>query len=260
MIMRLEEIRDKCPNVVELLKRAKKTGKLSHAYMFYGEGSLKRELALRLAQALFCKVLDDDACGECSDCQRVAQEVHPDLKVIRPDGAVFKISQVRELRGDVILRPLEGDRRVFILEDCEKMNLPSANALLKILEEPPSWALLVLLVSHPSALPPTVASRCQVFYVGEEVVSQASRDLLLRILELNNKGWRELYELSSKLGEMDREEVAVLLDSLVDLLLERGERVELIDEISFVREGVLDRFLNVQMAVDRILFKIKGEW
>lgn len=257
---RLEEIRGKCPHAIELLKRTLKGNRVSHAYMFYGEGSLKRDLALRFAQALLCRILEDDACGECSDCRRVAEETHPDLKVLRPDGAVFKISQVRELRGDVNLKPLESERRVFILEDCERMNLPAANAILKVLEEPPLWATMILVVSHPSALPPTVASRCQVLYAGEEARSEVSRDLLLRILGLRGATWGDLYKLSSELGELDRDEIIPILDALMDLILERGEYVELIDEISSIREGISDRFLNVQMAVDRILFRIKGEW
>lgn len=257
---KLEELRDRSRNVVELLKRALKSGRVSHAYMFYGEGSLKGELALRFAQALFCKVLEDDACGECHDCRRVENLTHPDVKLVRPDGAVFKISQVREIRSEVSLKPYEGERRVFILEECDRMNLPAANALLKVLEEPPPWTVLILLISHPSALPPTVSSRCQVLFAGEEVEANLQDELLHRILSIKDLTFRELYELSSELGEMDREKLVTLLDSLIELMLKKGELTELVDEISAVKEGLLDRFLNVQMAVDRILFKIKGEW
>lgn len=260
MIGRIEEIKDRCPQAAELLKRALKSKRVSHAYMFYGEGGLKEELAIRFAQALFCKVMEDDACGECHDCRKVEGLTHPDFKVIKPEGAIFKISQIRELRGEVLLRPFEAERKVFILKECEKMNLPAANAILKVLEEPPSWANLILLVSHPSALPPTVSSRCQVLFIGEEGEIDLEDELLQRIVNLKNGGVREFYELSSMLGDMDREKVVALLDSLIEILLKRGDMVELVDEISAVREGLSDRFLNVQMAVDRILFKIKGEW
>lgn len=260
MMGRLEELRDKAHNVVELLKRALKSDRVSHAYMFYGEGSLKRELALRFAQALFCKAVEDDACGECHDCRKVEKLTHPDVKLLKPEGAVFKISQVRELRSEVSLRPYEGGRRVFILEECEKMNLPAANALLKVLEEPPPWTVLILLISHPSSLPPTVSSRCQVLFAGEEAEANLQDELLQRILNLRSLTTRELYELSSELGEMDREKLVAFLDSLIELMLKKGEFTELVDEISAIKEGLSDRFLNVQMAVDRILFRIKGEW
>lgn len=260
MIGRLEELRDRASHAVEFLKKSLKSGRVSHAYMFYGDGELKEELALRFAQALFCRVIEDDACGECNDCRRVENFTHPDFSLVKPEGAVFKISQVRELRGEVSLRPPEGDRRVFILKNCEKMNLPAANALLKVLEEPPIWTVLILLVSHPSTLPPTVSSRCQVLFVGEEVKASFKETLLERIVALKDGDVRELYELSTKLGEMDREKVVSLLDSLMEYLLKRGIMVEIVDEISYIREGLSERFLNVQMAVDRILFRIKGVW
>ncbi|MCD6362745.1 MAG: DNA polymerase III subunit [Synergistetes bacterium] len=246
--------------MIGILKSALKSGRISHAYMFYGEGELKDELALRFAQAVFCNSITDDACGECSSCRKVEAGIHSDFKIVQPEGVIFKISQVRSLRAEVSLKPIEADRRVFILKGCERMNLPSANAILKILEEPPSWAVLILLVSHPSTLPPTVVSRCQVFRVQGEKEKSAKEEILSRILNLKEGSWKDLYELSSLLGSMDRMELVSLFEGFLDLLSEREDYLDIMDEILSVREGLMNRFLSVQMAVDRILFRIKGEW
>ncbi len=258
--MRLEELRNICPHVIDILKKALKAGRISHAYMFYGEGDFKLDLAIRFAQAVFCDVVDDDACGECASCKKVEAGIHPDFKIIQPEGVIFKISQIRGLRGEIPLKPIEGDRRVFILRNCERMNLPSANALLKVLEEPPPWVVLLLLVSHPSTLPPTVVSRCQVFRVQGESEGSIKKELLSKIANLREASWKEVYELSSQIGSMDRMELVSLLETLVDFLSGREEYLDVIDEIMSLKEGLSNRFLNVQMAVDRILFKIKGEW
>jgi DNA polymerase-3 subunit delta' len=84
------------------------------------------------------------------------------VQVIEPEGATLKIDQIRTLEADAALRPYEGKRKVFILQDADKITEQAANALLKTLEEPPGWTVLVLLAATPSSLPLTIVSRCQI--------------------------------------------------------------------------------------------------
>lgn len=149
---------------VRLLQRGLKTGRTAHAYLFTGpEGIGKRTAALALAQALNCQQGDamENGCGVCLSCRKVARGLHPDVQVIGPEGAALKIEQVRALEADAVLGPYEGRRKVFILDSAEKLTEQAANALLKTLEEPPGWTVLVLLTTTPSALPLTIVSRCQ---------------------------------------------------------------------------------------------------
>ena len=149
---------------VRLLQRGLKTGRTAHAYLFTGpEGIGKRTAALALAQALNCQQGDamEDGCGVCLSCRKIARGLHPDVQVIGPEGAALKIEQVRALEADAVLGPYEGRRKVFILDSAEKLTEQAANALLKTLEEPPGWTVLVLLTTTPSALPLTIVSRCQ---------------------------------------------------------------------------------------------------
>jgi DNA polymerase-3 subunit delta' len=149
---------------VRVLQRGITTGRTSHAYLFAGpEGVGKRTAALALAQALNCQQGDavDDGCGLCQSCRKIAKGLHPDVQVVEPDGATLKIDQIRALEADAALRPYEGKRKIFILQDADKITEQAANSLLKTLEEPPGWTVLILLATTPSSLPLTIVSRCQ---------------------------------------------------------------------------------------------------
>ena len=152
---------------VGLLQRAIALDRLAHAYAFVGPSGVGRRLtAVAFAQAALCAAR---GCGTCAVCRRVAVGQYPDCQIIaptpprdNPKGApMIRIEQVRELERTAALAPLEGGRKVFVLDDAERMTLPTAQALLKTLEEPPPRSHLVLIIANPRALPPTVLSRCQ---------------------------------------------------------------------------------------------------
>jgi DNA polymerase-3 subunit delta' len=143
-----------------ILKRAQSSGRLAHAYLFEGpEGVGKRLVALALARSLFCATRN--GCGECPACRKVDHQNHPDLHIVEADGNTIKIEQIRALQKELSFRPLEGERKICVIEAAEKMNASSGNALLKTLEEPAGHALLILLTSRPDAVLPTIRSRCQ---------------------------------------------------------------------------------------------------
>jgi len=119
----------------------------------------KRTTALAFAKTLLCERLD--ACGLCPACRKVESGNHPDVVVITPQGQFIKIEDIRGLRNQMRFRPLEGPKRVFILVDAERMNITSANSLLKTLEEPSLVNILILVSSRPYQLPMTILSRCQ---------------------------------------------------------------------------------------------------
>ncbi len=154
-------------SAVAVLRRALATGRVAHAYAFVGPPGVGRRLtALAFAQACCCR---DGGCGRCATCRRVAAGQHPDchlLAPIPPQGnprgtPSLRIEQVRELEHWAALAPLEAPRKVFVLDDVERMSLPTAQALLKTLEEPPPRTLVILIVANVRALPPTLLSRCQ---------------------------------------------------------------------------------------------------
>lgn len=152
---------------LDLLERARALDRVAHAYAFVGPSGIGKKLtALAFAQALLCSAPVSgerrlEGCGSCSACRRVEGGTHPDCHLVAPDGQTIKIEKIRELERLAALRPYEGPRKIFIVDEAERMPLVTANALLKTLEEPPDRTVLILIVSQAKALPPTVLSRCQ---------------------------------------------------------------------------------------------------
>ena len=122
----------------------------AHAYLLHGPAGVgKRTAAFAFAGAIL------------GDARRVELRSHPDLYLLEPLGEMIRIDDVRALRHDLHMRPFEGDRRVYLVVDADRMNDEAADALLKDLEEPPSYAVIVLVAGELGPLPPTILSRCQ---------------------------------------------------------------------------------------------------
>lgn len=144
-----------------------RNGRLAHAFVFYGPAEVgKRTLAQEIAKKLFCT----RACGECQSCRQIDEHTHPAVFSLGPDHTLVSkkekrkdipIEDIRELKRRFSFAP-EGDRwRVAILDDADTMSRAAANAFLKLLEEPGSRTLLVLVTSSREALLPTILSRAQ---------------------------------------------------------------------------------------------------
>ena len=137
------------PEAKRLLGAALEEGP-AHAYLLHGpEGVGKRTAAFAFAAALLC------------DERRVLARTHPDLYLLEPLGEMIRIDDVRALRHDLHMRPFEADRRVYVVLGAQRLNEDAADALLKDLEEPPPYAVIVLVASELGPLPPTILSRCQ---------------------------------------------------------------------------------------------------
>jgi DNA polymerase III subunit delta' len=122
----------------------------AHAYLLHGPpGVGKRATALAFAAELL------------GDHARVERRTHPDLYVLEPVGDQIRIDDIRTLRRDLHMRPYEASRRVYLIVDADTMNEDAADALLKDLEEPPSYAVIVLVANDLGPLPETICSRCQ---------------------------------------------------------------------------------------------------
>lgn len=149
----------------KILLGAVEHNRVAGTYLFAGpEGIGKRLTAVSLAALLNCanpRSGPMDACGECRPCRKIRDGVHPDVISVRPEKTVLKIEQIRQVLDTMALQPYEGRHRVVIIEDADTMNEAASNAFLKTLEEPPADSHIILVTSRPSALIPTILSRCQ---------------------------------------------------------------------------------------------------
>jgi len=149
---------------IKVLQAAISRDRIAHAYLFYGaEGVGKKTVAEVFAKALNCAKGRDslDACDVCPSCLKIDHGNHSDVITIRAQGQFIKIQEIRELQEQMKFSPFEGGKRIFIIGDADRMNIASANAILKTLEEPSASNILILITSRPHQLPATVLSRCQ---------------------------------------------------------------------------------------------------
>lgn len=162
------------------LKRMMMADRLPGALLFVGEeGVGKKRFALEVARALNCRTpKDHEACGVCPSCTRIAKlnypqrddadewtqiiwTDHPDVGLVVAPKRVLRVEQMRQIEKEANFRPFEGKARVFLIDEADKLNDASANALLKVLEEPPRTSHLILITARPAMLLPTILSRCQ---------------------------------------------------------------------------------------------------
>jgi DNA polymerase-3 subunit delta' len=153
---------------VDMLRQHIVRDAVRHAYLFAGPpGVGRRTLALRFAQALNCTqpVQPGIPCGGvCRDCRQIESGGHPDVTFIQAEaeGGTLKVDQIRDPRWSLNLKPYQSKYRVGVFLRFQEASDGAANALLKTLEEPPSYAVLILTADSPEALPPTIVSRCEV--------------------------------------------------------------------------------------------------
>ena len=178
------------PHAFEFLRRAHVAGRAAHAYVFHGpEGAGKEAAALQWAQARLCERPGEWGCGECKTCRRIRRFDHPDVHFVFPrtasateeerrevldslaqnpfcrirpwENPQILIGDIRDLKHKLSMTSYEGRGVVIVLAEAEKMRDEPANALLKILEEPPPGTCFVLTTSTLDAVIPTIVSRCQ---------------------------------------------------------------------------------------------------
>ena len=151
-------------DVIRQLKHAGRTGSVSHAYLFTGpEGCGKRKMAEAFAAMLVCEAEDpgERPCMNCSGCKRAFSGNHPDIiRVTHEKPLSISVNEIRaQLVDKAVIRPYEDKKKVFIVAEAEKMTPQAQNALLKTLEEPPEYAVILLLSTNPETLLPTIRSR-----------------------------------------------------------------------------------------------------
>lgn len=156
--------------IKEHLRNAISTGKISHAYIINGEKSSGKEyIAKVFAMALQCEERTQNSgaevpCQKCASCRRALSDSQPDIvKVTHEKAGTISVDDIRaQISGDVSFKPYSSPYKVYIMNEAEKMTVQAQNALLKTLEEPPEYVVILLLTSNVEALLPTILSRCVV--------------------------------------------------------------------------------------------------
>jgi DNA polymerase-3 subunit delta' len=152
---------------IGMLTGALRRNRLASSYIFSGESGIGKKLtAVNFAKALNCLSSGSgpdypgDACDRCESCLKIGSGSHPDLLMVSPEDRLIKIDEIRLINDALSFRPFEGRKKIVIVDDADTMNISSANAFLKTLEEPPEDSIIILISSRTDRLPATIRSRC----------------------------------------------------------------------------------------------------
>jgi len=175
-----------------LLQKAIISGRISYSYLFVGPESVgKKSTALNFAKVLNCtaplyKDMTVDCCEACNNCRKINSGNHPNVISIRPEGNTIKIEQIKEIQEKIQFKPLSGKWQMVIIEQADTMTREAANSILKLLEEPPSYIVIILISTNLHLLLPTIVSRCQVFrfnFLSHALI----QELLVKILNISEE-------------------------------------------------------------------------
>lgn len=168
-------------------------GELSHAYILSGPaGSGKHTLARLLTAAMVCDApAGGRPCGACVPCKKIFSGIHPDFSAVSGtgEGKAITVDQIRTVRADAYIRPNEGRRKIYLLENAGEMNFYAQNAMLKLLEEGPRYAAFLLLTENAGNLLQTVRSRCEELALAPVPLRECEKWLTARFPQ---KGAEEL--------------------------------------------------------------------
>lgn len=267
----------------EHLKTAIRTETVSHAYIFSGEeGMGKKTLAWAFAKGIQCenREQDGDGCGHCKSCLQAESKNHPDIIYVTHEKASLGVDDVRnQLNNDVLIKPYSSSRKIYIIEDGEKMTEQAQNALLKTLENPPSYAVIILLTNNINAFLPTILSRCVILKlnpVGEEDIKTFLMQVyktpdyqaeLSAVFAQGNIGRAISYASSENFAAMkdkvlhllryiDQMELYELIDGLKDLSGQKENIDEYLDLITLWYRDIL--MFKVTKDINLLLYK--GEY
>ena len=235
--------------IKEHFKKAIETNHVSHAYILTGEAGMGRKsLANAFAMTLLCEKGKKEPCMQCHACKQVMSGSHPDLIFVsheKPNS--IGVDDIREQINDTIMiRPYSSYYKIYIVDEAEKMTAQAQNALLKTIEEPPAYAVILLLTTNAEAFLPTILSRCVQLKLKPLKDGEVKDYLVSRMgVELSQA---EIYtafargNLGKAIHLADSEDFRHLYGELLDLLknLKKSDISELLERIRKMKEDKLD--------------------
>ena len=280
-----------------LLSSIKKNN-MSQSYLFVGtEGIGKKIIAKEFARKILCTNEEKSEICMCKSCKCFEGLNHPDYFVINEDGQTIKIDQIRELTSRIIERPIISNKKVYILNDADKMTIEAQNCLLKTLEEPPEFAVIILITSNENAILNTIKSRCMIIKfknitndklekyaieklgypqitdnllksfngsIGKAIVQRDNQEKYLQIESIiNNLARNDIIDVINHAKVIyDKENIEKILDYMIICLYsKKDENIKYINCIEKVNNCSLKlkSNCNFDMTIDTMLFEMKEE-
>lgn len=266
-------------DIIAYIQNAVKSGNVSHAYIMNGErGTGKKLLAKLFAMTLQCEKKGSDPCNTCHSCKQAESDNHPDIIYVTHEKPnTIQVDDIRnQINNTIDIRPYQGPYKIYIIAHAELMTVQAQNALLKTLEEPPEYAVIMLLTENAESLLPTIKSRCVMLKL-RNIKDTLIRKYLMEVLKVpdykadmctafaqGNLGRAITLANSDKFNEL-KDDVIQLLKYIHEM--EISEIIAAVNSASKYKLDIED-FLNIIMAwyrdvlmykatkdLDRLIFK-----
>ncbi len=281
--------------ITEQLTNSIKIGNISHSYLFLGtQGIGKKMIAKEFAKMILC-TSEDKYCGVCKSCIEFDTDNNPDFSIIEPDGNSIKIDQIREFQKKVSEKPIISQRKVYIINDSDKMTVEAQNCLLKTLEEPPEFVTIILVGTNENAFLSTIKSRCMILHfeeiseeeilkyleenyqikINSQIMIKAFQGSIGKAIELKDK--QEQYEkIENLIYGLEKMDVVDLVNKAEFLYSSKDDKTEILDYMEVILMDIaktsnkyaqtieiieqtkkrLSANANYDMSIDNMLFKI----
>lgn len=283
--------------VKKLLQESINNNQVSHSYLFIGESGIgKKMIAKEFAKAILC-LGDNKYCDNCKSCLEFDGGNNPDFSIIEPDGNVIKIDQIRQMQREVQEKPIISNKKVYIINDADKMKREAQNALLKTLEEPPEFVTIILVGENENEFLATIKSRCMILhfnsisdsdmkkYLEENYNMKVTSNMLDvfqgsigKAIELKDKQ-EEYLTIEQAIDNLEKEDLIDLIKKLDILYTSKDEILDMLDYINIIllkksKENIkytecikiventkrrIAQNANYDMSIDNMLFNIWEE-
>lgn len=230
-----------------------KINKISHSYLFVGtEGIGKSLIAKEFAKMILCTD-ENKYCDKCKSCVEFDTDNNPDFKIIEPEGNSLKIEQIREFQSRVAEKPIISEKKVYIINDSDKMTQEAQNCLLKTLEEPPEYVVIILIGSNENSFLSTIKSRCMILHfdkilnkeiekyleenyqvkINSQIMIDAFQGSIGKALQLKEK--QEEYEkIEDVIYNLEKRDKIDILNMSEIIYKSKDEKLEILDYMNVV--------------------------
>ena len=281
--------------IKQLLEKAIENNTITHSYLFIGPAGIgKKIFAKEFAKAILCLEEKEKPCNKCKSCIEYNTLNHPDYYEIDTEENSIKIDDIRMLQTKILEKPIISNKKIYIINDSEKMTKEAQNCLLKTLEEPPEYITIILITSNESNILNTIKSRCtkicfnpieneklkqylteKGIEVNNEIMLKSYSGSIKKALEMNEN--KEIYEELNKYFEnienynildvlnkieslyKNKEKIIEMLEYINIILFEKAKKdLKYINYIKYVEEAKQKIKLNsnYDMTIDNLLIKI----
>ena len=211
----LDDYKNEQPIVYKVLTNAIFKNKYSHAYLFELNGySNGYEVALAFAKFLLCpnNYTNNLRCDKCNQCCKIDSNNFLEIKIINPDGQWIKKEQLEELQKEFMTKSLVGNKKVYIINNADRLNVHASNSLLKFLEEPPEGIIAILITDNMYQLLNTIISRCQ-------IISFKKNNLTSLDLKTEEKIGKYLYNNLDEYNSFISDYAHTYIDNVIEYIL-----------------------------------------